>query len=368
MRRTVSSGSAGTTSAGVRTASTASVAAAVLSDSGRERELNEDAALMVDFAGGGLFAVADGMGGHAAGEVASRLALDELCAAYTYGSGPTPRRLAQAVQAANLAVYRQATGHEAGMGTTLAAILVEGGAAVVANVGDSRVYLYRAGSLSRLTRDHSWVAEQVRLGFLSEQEARDHQWRNVVSNALGGDEKVRLDLLGVRIEPGDRLLVCSDGLTVVMEDDDLSTLLAEHAAPQDLSVRLVESANARGGPDNITVVVVDILQTGPKPRYALPTLHPVGPVSITTFETPKRGGLLSYVTLGVLYLTLFGMIVLPAWRTIIACLGVASLAVLLLLVVARRLPRRTAARRPDRTTEPGSGRADLVVTPHEQAD
>ncbi|WP_052351805.1 PP2C family protein-serine/threonine phosphatase [Deinococcus pimensis] len=367
MRRIVSSGAPGSTPPGVRTTMTTSVRAAVLSDPGRERDLNEDSVLMVDFSGGGLFAVADGMGGHAAGEVASRLALDELRAAYTYGSGPAPRRLAQAVQAANLAVYRQAVGHEAGMGTTLTAVLVDGGAAIVANVGDSRAYLYRQGALTRLSRDHSWVAEQVRLGFLTEQEARDHQWRNVVSNGLGSDEKVRLDLLGVRLEAGDRVLVCSDGLTGVVEDDDLITLLGQDAQPQDLVVRLVDTANERGGPDNITVVVVDVLQNGPKPRYALPTLNPAGPVSITTFDTPRRGGLLSYLTLAVLYLTLFGMIVVPTWRTLIAALGVTALALLLAFVVVRRLRARPPAPR-EATYEVAPGRADLPATPRERPE
>lgn len=321
---------------------------AMLSDPGRERSLNEDAALVLDLPGGGLFAVADGMGGHAAGDVASRLAIDELREAYQHTLSVTPERLADAVQAANLAVYRHAVGSEAGMGTTLTAVVVDGAAALIANVGDSRAYLFRGGTLARLTRDHSWVAEQVRLGFLSEEEARAHHWRNVVSNALGSEERVRLDLLGVPLERGDRLLVCSDGLTTVVDDADIAQLLAHAPDLADLPAQLVAAANARGGPDNITVLVIEVRAAAQRPRYVLPTLSDDGPVDVDIIRTPSPRRPVTYLTLAVLYLTLLGMIILPEHNVTIASVGMLALAALLL---APRLLQRDV---PDRAARDGA--------------
>jgi len=325
---------------------------ALLTDPGRERTLNEDAALARDFQGGGLFAVADGMGGHAAGEVASQLALDELDRAWRHLRGPAPTRLAQAVQAANLAVYRHATGSEAGMGTTLTAVVVDGAAALIANVGDSRAYLYRHGTLTRLTRDHSWVAEQVRLGFLNEQEARGHQWRNVVSNALGSDENVRVDLLGVTLEPGDRILVCSDGLCGVIDDQEITHYLTYVQDLPRLLPELVSAANARGGPDNITAVVVDVHASGQRPPYALPTLQPDGPVHVSALGATRPPAGITYGALAVLYLTMLGMIVMPGIGPHLAVVGVALLTALLLVNRFLRRPAKKA--RPARGTRRGA--------------
>lgn len=318
---------------------------AMLSDVGRERRLtvNEDSALLLETQGGGLFAIADGMGGHAAGEVASRLAIETLRGAYQDGRATTPERLAKAVQAAGAAVHRRATGNEAGMGTTLTALVIDGGAALIANVGDSRAYLWRAGQLTRITRDHSWVAEQVRQGFLSEREARAHQWRNVVSNALGGEENVRLDLLGVPLERGDRFLLCSDGLSDVLDDSEIAELLGQGAEPAQLAAGLVAAANAAGGPDNITVVVVEVRTGAARPRYTLPALHEDGPVEARSIRAvTRRRGALTYVILGVVYLALLGMIVFPEWRAAISALSVVAL---LALLIVLRLPQRAACRK-----------------------
>ncbi len=313
---------------------------AMHSDVGCERRLtvNEDSALVLEAQGGGLFAIADGMGGHAAGEVASQLALEELRESYARGRAAAPERLAAAVQAAGAAVHRHATGSAAGMGTTLTALVVDGGAALIANVGDSRAYLRRAGQLTRLTRDHSWVAEQVRLGIISEREARTHQWRNIVSNALGGEERVRLDLLGLPLERGDRLLLCSDGLSDVLDDPEIAELLGRGLEPAKLAAELVAAANAAGGPDNITVIVVEVRTGAARPRYTLPALHQDGPVEALSIRAgTQRRGALTYAILGVVYLALLSMIVFPEQRPTISALSVVAL---LALLAVLRLPAR----------------------------
>ncbi|PYE51908.1 protein phosphatase [Deinococcus yavapaiensis KR-236] len=319
---------------------TPTLRARAVTDAGRERSLNEDAALLVPLPTGGLFAVADGMGGHAAGEVASQLALEELRDAFELAEGNTPSRLVRALQAANGAVHSQAVGNQAGMGTTLAAVLIDGGVALVANVGDSRVYLWRGRELRQLSRDHSWVAEQVRKGFLTEQEGRSHAWRNVVSNAMGSEAALSLDLFGIPLERGDRFLICSDGVTDVLSDEQLAELLAREDDLGILLPDLVKLANDHGGPDNITAIVIDVTTLLAKPRYTLPVLHPNGPVAAATLARATKRSSAAYVTLAVLYLTLLGMIVLPEYRNLIALIGGGGLAVLLFSTVRARRPRK----------------------------
>lgn len=309
----------------------------LLTDVGRQRQggVNQDAALALDLPQGGLYAVADGMGGHAAGELAANLALDTLSQAYLDGRGVAPERLAEAVQAANLSVLRHAVGEYVGMGTTLLAILIDRGAAIVAHVGDSRAYMLRAGELHRLTDDHSWVAEQVRLGNLTETEARDHQWRSVVSNALGGEERVRLELFGFPLKSGDRLLICSDGLSGVVEEADLLELLARPQSPDQIARTLVNAANDAGGPDNITAVIVDIGRSLRPPRYALPPRQPDGPTYADVLLSARRGNsLLTYLLLTVAYFTLLGVILIPEHRVL---LGVLGIALLLGILISRRV-------------------------------
>lgn len=330
---------------------TPTLRARAITDAGRERSLNEDAALLVPLPSGGLFAVADGMGGHAAGEVASQLALEELRDAFELAEGNTPTRLVRALQSANSAVHSQAVGSQAGMGTTLAAVLIDGGAALIANVGDSRVYLLRGGELRQLSRDHSWVAEQVRKGFLTEQEGRSHAWRNVVSNAMGSEADLSLDLFGVPIERGDRFLICSDGVTDVLSDEQIAALLAREDDLGILLPELVKLANDHGGPDNITAVVIDVTTLLARPRYALPTLNPAGPVGAATIARAAKRSSAAYVTLAVLYLTLLGMIVLPEFRNLIALVGGGTLAVLLATTIrARRTRKERPARPPAEST------------------
>ncbi|UQN07665.1 PP2C family serine/threonine-protein phosphatase [Deinococcus sp. QL22] len=321
----------------MRSPATPSMSSGLLTDVGRQRQggVNQDAALALDLPQGGLYAVADGMGGHAAGELAANLALDTLSQAYLDGRGMPPERLAEAVQAANVSVLRHAVGEYVGMGTTLLAILIDRGAAIVAHVGDSRAYMLRGGELHRLTDDHSWVAEQVRLGNLTEAEARDHQWRSVVSNALGGEERVRLELFGFPLKSGDRLLLCSDGLSGVVEEAHLLEMLARQNTPDQVARTLVNAANDAGGPDNITAVIVDISRSLRVPNYALPVRQPDGPTYADVLLSARRGNsLLTYLLLTVVYFTLLGVILMPEHRVM---LGVLGIVVLLGILISRRV-------------------------------
>jgi len=341
----------------MRAAASPLLSSGLLTDVGRQRSVNQDAALALDLPQGGLYAVADGMGGHAAGELAANLALDSLSQHYLDGRSSPPERLAEAVQAANLAVLRHAVGEYVGMGTTLLALLVDRGAAVVAHVGDSRAYLLRSGELHRLTDDHSWVAEQVRLGHLTEEEARHHQWRSVVSNALGGEERVRLELFGLPLRAGDRLLLCSDGLSSVVGDPALLDLLMRPQAPTRAARTLVNAANDAGGPDNITAVVVDILRETRLPRYALPERQEGGPLYVDVLLSARRGSSpLTYLLLILVYFTLLGVMLVPEQRALIGLLG----GLLLLGVTAAQRRARARLGRPPprpaplRATRPGS--------------
>lgn len=225
-----------------------------LSDTGRVRTHNEDAVLLSP----PLYAVADGLGGHQAGEVASTLAIQALMDA-------APRRadakaLGRAIRTANRAVIDAAReGHgRSGMGTTLTAALVEGTRIAVAHVGDSRAYLFHGGTLERITQDHSMVADMVLQGTLTEQQARDHPNRSIITRALGSDPNMYADNFEVDAEPGDRLLLCSDGLTGMLTDVQIADTLNAYRDPESVVRALVDAANAAGGHDNISVVVVDI--------------------------------------------------------------------------------------------------------------
>ena len=307
------------------------LASGLLTDVGRQRSINQDAGLILDLPRGGLFAVADGMGGHAAGELAANLALDTLSSSFLSRRGRAPERLAEAVQDANLAVLRSAVGEYVGMGTTLVVLVVDRSAALIAHVGDSRAYLLRGNALHRLTEDHSWVAEQVRLGHLTEDEARNHQWRSVVSNALGGEERVRLELYGLPLKKGDRLLLCSDGLSGVIEESDLYDVLAGQPDP-DVAVRqLIDLSNAEGGPDNITAIVIDIETASRLPSYPLPLRQNDGPLYVDMLLTSRRGNSpVNYLALVLVYLTLMGLVLYPQHRTLIGSIGLSLLLALLI--------------------------------------
>ena len=227
-----------------------------LSDVGRVRTHNEDAVLLSP----PLFAVADGLGGHQAGEIASTVAIEALMA-------NAPRRadaksLGRAVRSANNAVIDAAReGHgRSGMGTTLTAAIVEGTRIVVAHVGDSRAYVYHDNELEPVTFDHSMVADMVRQGSLTETEAREHPQRSIITRALGSDINMYADTFEVDAKPGDRLLLCSDGLTAMLTDAQIADILGSYRDHSSTVRALVDAANAAGGHDNISVVVVEITE------------------------------------------------------------------------------------------------------------
>jgi protein phosphatase len=238
------------------------------SDVGKVRASNQDQLLVAE----ALFAVADGMGGHAAGEVASLMAVEALRAAFARAH--TAEGLVAAVKEANRAVWEKAQ-HDAelrGMGTTLVAmaLVTEGGEErlAVVNVGDSRVYLLRSGELEQLTTDHSLVQELVDDGQLSEADAMVHPQRHVLTRALGIEADVDVDSLQVLPFKGDRFLLCSDGLSRELSDTQMASILRRLASPQDAAKELVAEARASGGNDNITVVVVDVVDDGDKAAAA----------------------------------------------------------------------------------------------------
>lgn len=246
-----------------------------LSHLGQVRSVNEDAWAAERVEDQVIALVADGMGGHRAGEVASALATDTLISSFRTLLGTPYDRLARAFQRANLAVYQQASRRvEArGMGTTLTCVLFDDQYLITGHVGDSRAYLLREGELRQLTRDHSWVAERVRQGLILESEARTHRWRNVITNALGSFPQVRLDLIGLELHSGDQVMLCSDGLTGVLTDEQIARAILNGAnQPVGQVVEaLVNQVNAGGAPDNVTVVLVRAIVVRPKPKsYTLP--------------------------------------------------------------------------------------------------
>lgn len=232
------------------------VRAGAATDIGRVREGNEDSFLARE----PLFAVADGMGGHLGGEVASRLALETVERLFQERAGS----LTEQVEEANRAVFERSQQDRdvAGMGTTLTAALVEGERVRLAHVGDSRAYLFRDGTLHRLTEDHTLVHRMVQEGEITEAEAERHPHRSVLTRALGVDPGVRVDEGYVRIRPGDRLLLCTDGLTGMVPEQRIGAVLQEIADPQRAADRLVSEANDAGGVDNITVIVLDFSANG----------------------------------------------------------------------------------------------------------
>lgn len=223
-------------------------------DIGCLRDHNEDSLVVTP----PLFAVADGMGGHAAGEVASEIAvrvLSELAPEH-----PDGEALGRAIEEANRAVIqaaREGRGRQ-GMGTTMTAAMLEGERLVIAQVGDSRAYLLHQGKLQQLTRDHSLMADMIEAGQLTPEEARTHPQRSVITRALGSDAHLHPDIYEINVETGDRLLICSDGLSGMIFDDQIENTLRRVQDPQRCASQLVNEAIAAGGHDNVTVIVADV--------------------------------------------------------------------------------------------------------------
>jgi protein phosphatase len=249
-----------------RRAVTVTWEAAGASDVGRVRKGNEDT-FFVD-ARRGVFLVADGMGGHAAGEIASALAADVVGGALVCGVDDElePEMLAESLRRSLHAAHEAIIAHTQqdpstdGMGTTMTALVVRpDGTYRMGHVGDSRMYLMRAGELTQVSHDHTWVQREVDEGRLTEQGARRHRLSHILTRALGADAADRPDIEGGRFLPGDLVLLCSDGLTGMITDKMIAGILREEAPLPDLVARLVAEANARGGRDNITAVLVKIL-------------------------------------------------------------------------------------------------------------
>jgi len=237
-----------------------------------------------------MFVVADGMGGHSHGEIASRIAVqairDQLATQPERLPVSSPpkhaARLRDAIRLAHervLAAIRQ-DGSLHGMGTTVVGMLLDGESVAVAHVGDSRAYRLRDGKLELLTQDHTWVNEQVVAGFLSEEQARVHPLKNVVTRALGGDADVEVDVREWKVLPGDLYMLCSDGLTTMLSDAEILERLRAPARLEELCARLVRDANARGGFDNISVVLLHIEQDGEGEDEA--------PAGAESAQSPKR--------------------------------------------------------------------------------
>src|SRR5678815_83356 len=247
---------------------------AVKTDPGLRRSSNEDSyCTRADL---GLYVVADGMGGHVAGEVASRVAVETIQTFIAETAGADQNRTwpfpfepeisleANRLKAAFKLANRQIANAMAdsadlrGMATTASAVLVGKGGACVGHVGDSRVYALRAGQLTQITDDHSWVEEQVRAGTMTASAARQHPWRNVVTRALSGGTDPDIDTVELSPKPGERFLLCSDGLSGVVPHETIAAILAGAEALDTMCDRLIAAANQGGGPDNITVLVLQV--------------------------------------------------------------------------------------------------------------
>jgi serine/threonine protein phosphatase PrpC len=233
-----------------------------LSDVGRKREHNEDSFLLRPEVG--LFAVADGMGGHQAGEKASRMALETLSEVLKPPDDGADRedvlaRLRDATQSAGAAIFdaAQADSELQGMGTTLTSLWFHGGRVYLAHVGDSRAYLFRDGRTQQLSDDHSWVSEQVRAGMMTEEEAKESKFRHIITRSVGFEREVLVDGAAIPVQAGDCYLLCSDGLSNYIDADEIGRMLTSRFY-RDVPRLLVETANDRGGDDNITVILVHL--------------------------------------------------------------------------------------------------------------
>lgn len=244
-----------------------------ISDVGRKREHNEDSVLLCSpededllDARGRLFAVADGMGGASAGEHASQLALEAAVQSfYTGALESVPRQLRAAIEVANTRVFREAEAHAdfEGMGTTFSALVIHGDCAYIGQVGDSRVYFLRGrDGLRQITEDHSLVAEQLRSGLISEDEAENHSYKNLITRAVGIKPEVEVDLFSLKIREGDSFLICSDGLCNLVDDDDIADALSMDKL-KDAARILVGKALEAGGHDNVSVAIVRVVGAPP---------------------------------------------------------------------------------------------------------
>lgn len=229
---------------------------AARSDTGQMRPTNEDSFWYNDR----LLVVADGMGGHKAGEVASQTAVDTV-KQFTFAKPPVAteslkKAMHRLIHLANRAIYDLAEANHrlSGMGTTITIALLQEGQAIFGHVGDSRAYVFRSGQLMQVTSDHSVAAELLRSGGISERSAATHPQRHMLTRALGADRHVNEDSHVIQLQPGDGILLCTDGLTNVLSDTEIGHILNSHTNPDDAIDELITRTNAQGAPDNVTVV------------------------------------------------------------------------------------------------------------------
>jgi protein phosphatase len=248
------------------------IAASVQTDVGCVREINEDSGRLLRPSDprqletkGTLLVVADGMGGHSAGEVASQMAADVVSRLYYESPEEPGRALARAVEEANRRINEAAAADEAkhGMGTTCTALAICAGTAYAAHVGDSRLYMLRGGKLYQLSEDHSAVNEMVKMGIITKEQARTHEDKNVILRALGTSPEVEVSTVEpFRVREGDQYLLCSDGLHDLVLDDEIAAVLGEAEDTHAAGERLITMAKERGGHDNITVGIIAIMPEG----------------------------------------------------------------------------------------------------------
>ena len=234
-----------------------------ITDVGQKRTVNQDFVFTSETPVGNLpnlFEVADGMGGHKAGDFASSYAVEVLLSTIREDENSNPVKIIRAaIETANTQLLREASDNEAmsGMGTTMVLVTIVGHYAYVANVGDSRLYLIDENKISQITKDHSLVEEMVRMGEISRDDARNHPDKNIITRALGAGRDVDVDFFDVRLTPGDILLLCSDGLSNMVPDEDIRQVILTSETLEEAGRRLVSMANDNGGRDNIAVVLVE---------------------------------------------------------------------------------------------------------------
>lgn len=256
-------------------------------DVGRVRRANEDSYLARE----PFFVVADGMGGHLAGDIASSTAVSTIEGHLTDAAPDRPESFAALVQGANRAIWERAQGDSGlrGMGTTCTLLFLDAATAHIAHVGDSRAYRLRAGSLEQLTEDHTLVARMVREGKLAPEEAEHHPQRSIITRALGVDSDVAVDLVAVELHSGDRLLLCSDGLSSMIQESAITDVLGGEQDSQAAADALVDLANEAGGEDNVTVLIIDVVDASAEADHgAAGAVAPAPPDAPTRSDTPAE--------------------------------------------------------------------------------
>lgn len=234
-----------------------------VTDIGRKRQMNQDYVYSSEEPVGNLpnlFLVADGMGGHNAGDYASRIAVETIVSVAAESPEKEPVRILDtAVRSANtrLRVLAEGSRELEGMGTTVVAAACEDRTLYVANVGDSRLYMVSGGEIRQITRDHSWVEEMVQRGGIDRKEARNHPDKNIITRAVGAEDTIKVDFFTVQLADGDAVLMCTDGLTNMLEDEEIRMILSGERDIAGKAKALVEAANAKGGRDNISVVLIE---------------------------------------------------------------------------------------------------------------